>query len=399
MAGWLAGKLGKSSGGARYASKRGGLMSSTSQASTNDTTTTLADGSTISADAVSIVSGKDLNVTGSTIVGTNDVSLSAAHDVNITTSQDTQQSSSSYEEHHSGLMAGGGLSVSIGSSKLATTDQESSVTNNASTIGSLTGNVSISAGNDLHITGSDVIAANNVTGTAANITIDSATDTSHQAQTQQTSQSGLTIGLSGSLGDAINNGISQTQAAANDGGGDSRAAALHAIAAAGDTATAALDVASAIKNDTMPSIGIQVSVGSSHSSSMSSEDQATQRGSTVTAGGAATFVATGNGTPGSGNVTGFGISGAMQNAHGDGNSDAATQDNTHVTGSNSVTIVSGGDTNIVGADVTGNQVVASVGGNLNIASVQDTTTSAAHQSSVSGGFSITEDQPPTSCTG
>jgi filamentous hemagglutinin len=53
--------------------------------------------------------------------------------------------------------------------------------------------------------------------------------------------------------------------------------------------------------------------------------------------------------------------------------------------------VSGGDTNIVGADVTGNQVVASVGGNLNIASVQDTTTSAAHQSSAGGGFSITEE--------
>ncbi|TKC77198.1 hypothetical protein FAZ69_32925, partial [Trinickia terrae] len=132
----------------------GGFLSSTSKASTRDTTTTQADGSTISADAVTITSGRDLNVKGSTVVGTNDVSLSAARDVTITTTQDTMQSSGSYEEHHSGLMGGGGLSVSIGSKKLATTDEESSVTNNASTIGSLNGNLSISAGNTLHVTGS-----------------------------------------------------------------------------------------------------------------------------------------------------------------------------------------------------------------------------------------------------
>ncbi|TKC77074.1 hypothetical protein FAZ69_33005, partial [Trinickia terrae] len=158
-------------------------------------------------------------------------------------------------------------------------------------------------------------------------------------------------------------------------------------------------------------------------SSQSSEDQTTQRGSTVQAGGSATFVATGDGTPGSGNVTiagsdvnandvaliaknqvnlvnttntdstrsanasssasvgvsfgtsGLGISASMQNAHGDGNSDAAMQNNTHVNAKHSVTIVSGGDTNIVGANVNANQVVANIGGNLNLASVQDTTVS------------------------
>ncbi|MFP6562456.1 hemagglutinin repeat-containing protein [Paraburkholderia sp. B3] len=187
-----------------------------------------------------------------------------------------------------------------------------------------------------------------------------------------------------------------------------------------------------------PSIGVQVSVGSSHSQSQSSEDQTTQVGSNVQAGGTTTFVATGNGTAGSGNVTiagsnvsasdvvlaaanqvnivnttntdstrssnsssgasvgvslttnGFGVSASMQNAHGDANSDAATQNASHVTGTNSVTILSGGDTNITGSQVAGNQVTAAVGGDLNIASVQDTTTSAAHQSSAGGGFSISE---------
>lgn len=417
-----------------------GVASSTSVASALNTTTTLSEGSTISADGVSIASGKDINVKGSTIVGTNDVSLSAAHDVNITTSQDTMRSSSSYEEHHSGLMAGGGIAVSVGSSKLAQTEQESSVTNNASTIGSLNGNLTVQAGNNLHITGSDLIAAQNLTGTAANVIIDAATDTSHQAQTQQTSKSGVTLGLSGSVGDAINSAINETQAARNSArSGNDRAAALHSIAAAGDVASGIMGaraMANGATGPNAPSIGIQVSVGSSHSSSQSSEDQTTLRGSSMQAGGTATFIATGNGSPGSGNVTiagsdvkamdvaliaknqvnllnttntdstrssnssssasvgvsfgtnGWGISASMQNAHGDGNSDAAMQNNTHINASNSATILSGGDTNIVGASVNANQVVANIGGNLNIASVQDTTVSAAHQSSAGGGFSV-----------
>ena len=49
-----------------------------------------------------------------------------------------------------------------------------------------------------------------------------------------------------------------------------------------------------------------------------------------------------------------------------------------------------GDTNIIGSNVKGNQVNADVGGNLNIVSVQDTLSSAAHQSSSGGGFSISQ---------
>ncbi len=87
---------------------------------------------------------------------------------------------------------------------------------------------------------------------------------------------------------------------------------------------------------------------------------------------------------------GFGVSAAMSKASGDGNSDLVTQNNSHVSAANSVTIISGGDTNLIGSTVKGNQVNADVGGNLNIASVQDTLSSAAHQSSSGGGFSISQ---------
>ncbi|WP_232434348.1 hemagglutinin repeat-containing protein [Burkholderia ubonensis] len=418
------------------------VVSGTKIAGSQDATSTVANGSLISADGVSIESGKDINVQGSTIVGTHDVTLNAAHDVNITTSQNTSQSSTTYQEQHSGLMSGGGLSFSVGNSKLAQQNQSSSVTNNASTVGSVDGNLTVNAGNTLHVQGSDLVAGKDVTGMAANIVIDSATDTTHQAQQQQTSKSGLTVGLSGSVGDAINNAISETQAAresAKDSNG--RASALHSIAAAGDVAFGGMGGAALLngaKGPQAPSIGVQVSVGSSHSSMQSSEDQTIQRGSSINAGGNAKLIATGNGTPKDGNITiagsnvnaanvvliannqvnlvnttdtdktqssnsssgssvgvsigtnGIGVSASMQRAHGDGNSDAAIQNNTHINASQTATIVSGGDTNVIGANVNANKVVADVGGNLNVASVQDTTVSAAHQSSAGGGFTVSQ---------
>ncbi|MBY8608325.1 hemagglutinin repeat-containing protein [Burkholderia arboris] len=415
------------------------VVSGVKVASGIDQTMTLNRGSLVSADGVNIVSGKDVNVQGSTIAGTNDVTLAAARNVTVMTSQDTLQSSNYYDKKESGLMAGGGLSVSVGSSSLKTTSQTTEVSNNASTVGSLKGNLSITAGNDLHVTGSDLIAAKNLSGTGANVTIDAAQDKNHRGETQEVSKSGLTLALKAPVIDAVSNAVGQSRASGNSQ--DGRAAALHGMAAASaawDANMAAGDVVRALGAGETPQFKVEVSVGSSHSKSAFSEDSVTNRGSSVTAGGTAAFAATGNGQPGSGNVTiagsnvnandvilaaknqvnivnttdtdstrstnesksasvgvsvgtgGFGVSAAMSKANGDGNSDLATQNNSHVNAANGVTIISGGDTNIIGSNVKGNQVNADVGGNLNIVSVQDTLTSAAHQSSSGGGFSVSQ---------
>jgi filamentous hemagglutinin len=207
--------------------------------------------------------------------------------------------------------------------------------------------------------------------------IDAATDTSHQAQTQKTSSSGLTIGLAGSVGDAIDNAYSESQAASHStSSGNDRAAALHSIAAAGDVGLASMG-AKTLADGGKPDIGIKVSIGSNRSQSQSSEDQVMQRGSSVQAGGTAAFVATnGDMTIAGSNVRandvvlaaknqvnvinttdtdstrnsnssssasigvqytaagGFGVSAAMANAHGDANSDASIQNASHVTGAN-----------------------------------------------------------------
>ncbi|WP_186057479.1 hemagglutinin repeat-containing protein [Burkholderia gladioli] len=415
------------------------VVSGVKIASGIDQTMTLNRGSLVSADGVNIVSGKDVNVQGSTLVGTNDLTLTAAHNVRVTTSQDTLQSSNYYDKKESGLMSGGGLSVSVGSSSLKTRSQTTEVSNNGSTIGSLKGNLSIAAGNDLHVTGSDLIAAQNLSGTGANVTIDAAQDTRHRGETQDVSKSGLTLALKAPVIDAVSNAVGQSRAAGRSQ--DGRAAALHGMAAASaawDANMAAGDVVRALGAGETPQFKVEVSVGSSHSKSAFSEDSMTNRGSNVNAGGTVAFAATGNGQAGSGNVaiagsnvnandvtlaaknqvnivnttdtdstrstnesksasvgvsvgTGrFGVSAAMSKANGDGNSDLATQNNSHVSAANNVTIISGGDTNLIGSTVKGNQVNADVGGNLNIASVQDTLSSAAHQSSSGGGFSVSQ---------
>ncbi|RQT10063.1 hemagglutinin repeat-containing protein [Burkholderia contaminans] len=418
---------------------RSGVVSGTKVASGIDQTMTLNQGSLVSADGVTIASGKDLNIQGSTVVGTNDVALSAARNVTVTTTQDTLESSSYYQKKETGLMSGGGLSVSVGSSSLKTTSQTSEVSNNGSTIGSLNGNLSITAGHDLHVTGSDLIAAQNISGTGANVTIDAAQDTGHRGETQEVSKSGLTLALKAPVIDAVSNAVGQSRAASQSQ--DGRAAALHgmaAVSAAWDADRAAGDLVRALGAGETPQFKVEASIGSSHSKSAFSEDSVTNRGSSVNAGGTVAFAATGNGQPGSGNVTiagsdvnandvilaaknqvnivnttdtdstrstnesksasvgvsvgtgGFGVSAAMSKANGDGNSDLATQNNSHVNAANTVTIISGGDTNIIGSNVSGNQVNADVGGNLNIASVQDTLSSAAHQSSSGGGFSVSQ---------
>ncbi|MFM0499621.1 hemagglutinin repeat-containing protein [Paraburkholderia caffeinilytica] len=413
---------------------------------TNTSQTTQANigvASTVSGDSVNVSAGKDLTVKGATIAGTNDVNLAAGGNVAITTSQDTQNTSTYYQKHESGFGTGGGIGISVSSQTQTSTASTSQVTNTGSTIGSLNGNLNIVAGNDLHVTGSDLIAAKNVTGTGANVTIDSAVDTYQHDEKQTVSKSGFTLAIKAPVIDAISNMVDQAHAASHSQ--DDRAAALHGMAAASsavDALGAGGAAAGALANGAQPEAKIELSYGSSHSENTYSEASATNRGSNVTAGGTAAFVATGNGasgsSTGSGNVTiagsnvnasdvilaaknqvnlvnttdtdstrstnqsssasvgisygtsGFGVDASMSKAHGNSNGDTAIQNNTHVTAANTATIISGGDTNIIGANLSGNQMNADIGGNLNIASVQDTMTTAVHQESTGGGFAISQ---------
>lgn len=419
--------------------KRGSFVHGSTTDQMQNTQENIAVGSTVSGDSVNVSAGKNLTVQGSTVAGTNDVSLAAGGNVTVTTSQDTQNSQSYYSKHESGIGTGGGIGISIGSKTQTDTTNDANVTNNGSTVGSINGDLNITAGKDLHVTDSDLVAAQNVTGTGQNVTIDSAVDTSHHDETHEVKQSGFTLALKAPVIDAISNTVDQARSASRSQ--DDRAAALHGMAAASgaiDSVGAAGAALGSLASGGTPEAKIELSYGSSDSKSTYTGNSTTNRGSNVVAGGTAAFAATGDGTPGSGNLTiagsnvnasdvilaasnqvnlvnttdtdstrstnesssasvgisygtsGWGVDASMSKGHGDGNSDAAMQNNTHVTAANTTTIISGGDTNIIGSNVSGRQVNADVGGNLNIASVQDTMSSASHQESSGGGFSISQ---------
>ncbi|WP_081053941.1 hemagglutinin repeat-containing protein [Burkholderia territorii] len=418
-----------------------GVLSGSKVASGVDHTATYNEASTISADGVTIASGRDINVAGSAIAATNDVTLKAARDVNIKTSQDTVQSSTYYEKKETGLLSNGGLSVTIGSRSMTDRQQSFTVTNNASSIGSLNGNLSIEAGNNVNGTAAILHAGNDVDVTGKSVKLDSAYDTMSQAQQQQYRQAGVTVGLSSPVLAAVQTGKQMVEAAGKTKG-DARLTAL-AAATTGLAAKNAYDATGGGNPaTTAKSVGINISLGASKSDSQSQAQASTAVGSTVSAGRNVSITATGAGTDSnidvigsmisaggnaklaadgkvnlqaaestssqhstnSGGSAGIGVSigfgqqsgiaftAGVAGNRGNANGDSTAWTNTHVTAGNTLTIQSGGDTNLKGAVASGKQVVANVGGNLNVESLQDTDHYDSKQQSA--GVSVSVCVPP-----
>ncbi|MFP3624465.1 hemagglutinin repeat-containing protein, partial [Burkholderia sp. SIMBA_051] len=70
---------------------------------------------------------------------------------------------------------------------------------NASVVGASSGSVSINAGKDATITGSTVVAGQNLDVIGQNVVVNSAYDTYNDAQSQHFSQSGLSVGVNGGV--------------------------------------------------------------------------------------------------------------------------------------------------------------------------------------------------------
>ncbi|GAB2895410.1 hemagglutinin repeat-containing protein [Paraburkholderia jirisanensis] len=424
------------------------VVSGSKVSSSIDQTMTLSQGSMISADGVNVVSGKDINVTGSNIVGTNNVALTAVQNISIKSSQDMEATQTDYRKSEYGFLSGmtvvnqldGGLQgYSVGARKTTDAQQITQVTNNSSMVGSLNGNLTISAGNDLHVTDGILYAANDLGLAGKTVTIDAAQNTLTQSEQQSFSQTAITGGISNPVIAAVQTANQMRQDAKN-AKGDAR---LEALAAA-TTGLAAKNAMDAVASDptAVGGIGINVSLGTSHSSSNSTASSSTAASSTVSAGHNLTIAAAGAGLNSDINVTGSGISAgnnvtliadgninlqAAQNSDsqtstnsgssasvgatlgvgeknglsfqlgvsgtkGNGNGTDTSWTNTHVTAGNTLTLQSGGDTNLKGAVADGQQVIANVGGDFNIESLQDISHYDSKQTS--GGVSVSVCVPP-----
>ncbi|MCC8400284.1 hemagglutinin repeat-containing protein [Paraburkholderia sp. MMS20-SJTN17] len=429
-------------------SKRGSFVSGSTTDTMQATQANIGVASVVSGDTVTVKAGRDLTIQGSNVVGTNDVTLAATGNVNITTSQDTLQSQSSSQKKEYGFLSGlnplnqldGGLQgYTIGTRTTTDAQQASQVANTGSMVGSLTGNLNITAGNDLHATGSTLHAANDLNLAGKSVTIDAAYDTATQNEQQSFKQTAISAGIGNPVIAAVQT-ANQMRKDVKQTNGDAR---LDALAAA-TTGLAAKNAYDAVVTDptAIGGVGINVSLGTSHSNSSSTASSSTAVGSTVSAGHNLNIAAAGAGAASDVNVVGSSLSAgnnATLNAEGAINLQAAqntdsqqssnsgssasigvtfgvgksngisfqagvsgtkgnhngsdsTWTNTHVTAGNTLTLQSGGDTNLKGAAADGQQVVANVGGNLNIESLQDTSTYNSKQQS--GGVSVSVCVPP-----
>jgi filamentous hemagglutinin len=131
-----------------------GFATTTTRISNASTT---AQGSDLGGQTVAITSGADTRIQGSSVIGDQGVNLKAGGNVTIEAAQNTQGNSDFTQTQKSGLMSGGGLSVSYGKQNQSLDQTGQSTSAAQSTIGAINGNVTITAGQTYTQTGSDVI--------------------------------------------------------------------------------------------------------------------------------------------------------------------------------------------------------------------------------------------------
>jgi len=410
-----------------------GLFSSSSTHTKENQQGTQSIGTTLSGDKVQVAAGRDVNVTGSNVIGTNDVNVVAGNNINITTSQNTAHQSYSKEETTSGLFSSGGFGITLGSKEEGNTAVTKQVINNASTIGSTDGNVTLVAGNGYTQSGSNIIAlGGDSTIAAKTIDITAVQDSYTQTNTTHTEQSGLTLAVSAPIIAAVQ--TVRQMATATSQTDDARMKLLGTAVAA----NAVVQGAAAAQNPTQ-GVTVSLTIGGSQSDSQTEQINRIAQGSNITAGGNVNLVATGAGKDSHINVIGSNINagnnavlisdgktnleaaqnsssqhstsssssaaigvaatygpdgmalGITANASGSrGNADGedTSYTNTHVNAGKQLVIISGGDTTLKGAVVTAKQVIGQIGGNLNMESLQDTSNYASKDQNIGGSVTV-----------
>ena len=422
-----------------------GMLSKTTTTTHDVTDRRTMTGSELNGDTVSIGAGHNLNVTGSSVAGDNRVSLAAGNNLSIGTLTESNRETHLKQEKKSGLMSSGGVGFSVGSQSLKVTDTATDTTQKGSTVGSVHGDVSLQAGNRLTVNGSDLIAGRDMALSGKEASITAATDQHVQTHTVEQKTSGLTLALSGTAGSALNTTVETVQAAKS--AGNSRLEAQQGVKAAlsGAQAVQAGRLAEAQGNqkENNNAVGISLSYGSQSSKSEQQSEQTVAKGSTLTAGNNLSIQATGSGVKGvdgdltiqgsqikagnnvllqanrdvnlvsaentsklegkntsSGGSVGVGVgvgsggwgisvSASANQGKGSEKGNGTTHTETTVDAGNRLTIISGRDTTLTGAQAGGETVKVDAGRHLTLTSEQDSDRYDSKQQNASAGGSFT----------
>ncbi|HAW2446312.1 TPA: filamentous hemagglutinin N-terminal domain-containing protein [Escherichia coli] len=424
---------------------RNRLLSHQTTRTITEDSVTREKGSLLSGNRVAVNAGDNLTVEGSDVVADRDVSLAAGNHVDVLAATNTDTSWRFKETKKSGLMGTGGIGFTTGSSKTTHDRREAGTTQSqsASTIGSTAGNVSITAGKQAHISGSDVIANRDISITGDSVVVDPGHDRRTVDEKFEQKKSGLTVALSGTVGSAINNAATMAREAKETS--DSRLAVLKGTQAVLSGVQAGvnhgLQQQSADPNN---GIGVSISLNHQQSKSETKYQHDIVSGSTLSAGNNVSVTATGknkdhnnsgdilitgsqiksgndtslnaqndillaaaadtrqttgkNSSKGGGvgvsfgggtNGGGLSIFAGINGSEGREKGNGTTWTETTVDAGKNVSLTSGHDTTLSGAQVSGEKVTADVGNNLTISSLQDSDRYDSRQNSVAAGGSFT----------
>lgn len=420
-----------------------GFLSKKTTHTIEENSATRESGSLLSGDNVQVVAGNNLLVSGSAVAGDGDVKLKAGNNVDIVAATNSDTSWRFKEEKKSGLMGSGGIGFTIGSSKSTHDLRENGTTQSQSfsTVGSTGGNVAISAGNQAHIGGADLIAGKDLSLSGDSVIIEPGHDRRTRDETFEQKKSGLTVALSGTVGSAINNAVSAAQETKEQSDGRLKALQATKTVLSGVQAGQAADMAATTGDPN--AMGVSLSLTTQKSKSQQHAESDAVAGSTLNAGNNLSITANGKNkgansgdiviagsqlkaggdttldaqndillsgaantqkTSGKNSSSGGGIgvsigaggSGAgisvfanVNAAHGKDKGNGTDWTETTIDSGKTVTLKSGHDTVLNGAQVNGDKIVADVGHDLLMRSQQDNSDYDSKQTSVAAGGSFT----------
>ncbi len=412
-----------------------GLLKSTTNTTRDSLEETRAIASTLSGHQVA-VRGNNITVTGSNVVSDAGTVLLADNDLTVQAATNTRGESHYKRKDESGFLYNGGVAFTVGTQMQSRDAKDVSTSAAASTIGSTAGNVVMVAGNNYRQVGSHVVAPEgDIDIHARKVDIVEARETGVATQEDKFRQAGLTVALTAPVISAIQSAEQMKKAASQTD--DSRMKTLAAATTVLNTAAAV----GAVQADPGAAGGINISitVGGARSDSKTTTTHDNAAGSSITAGGDVRISATGAGKDsdltvigstinagnnaylradgdiallaakntqetdrkssaasggvgvaisiGSGGAS-AGITANASGSKGKGEGTDVQWTNSHVNAGNTLVLESGGDTTLRGAVASGREVIADIGGDLNIESLQDTSTFHSKDTSVGGSVTV-----------
>ena len=184
--------------GIRY--KESGLLSTKTTTIRTDTESDTAITSKVTGQNVSIAAKRDASFTASDIAADHDVTITAGRNVSAASADNYVHTEHFKSVKTSGIFsAGGGLGFTIGTQQTKTTQDSDGITRQGTNIAALGGNVSISAGENAHISSSNILADKDANISAKETVIDGKSNIYRESITQESKTTGLTVSFSHGL--------------------------------------------------------------------------------------------------------------------------------------------------------------------------------------------------------